>query len=292
MKRLLISLILVAPLITGCAYVDTRVTLNDDRSASVVTSLTYKGNLADTTDTNAVNIAENYEKFVGSDYKVEKAYQDRLSTITATKSVRDLRKNDLDLSSLGFKTNLPSNKFIEIKKNFLITSYNIDSEFDPKAHSDDLLIMADKSEIENPKQTLVPEYYQKYGDLDELEPPVEREDDFAANIDEDTKQFVQDTVEDIDNKIAEEKQEEFHSSFSIKVPAFASYNNADNVEGNIYTWNIKKDEPTVIKLQYVKYSGAAIGIVLTLCVILLILFALRIRRHDAQKRVDNNDNIV
>ena len=35
--------------------------------------------------------------------------------------------------------------------------------------------------------------------------------------------------------------------------SFASFNNADSISGNVYTWNLKEDEPTNIKLQYVQY---------------------------------------
>ncbi len=293
MKKLLISLLLVAPLITGCAYVDTRVNLDDNNSASVVTSLTYKGNLNDDSDVDAYNIKANYEKFLDSDYKVQTAYQKKLSTITAAKSVKNIKYKDLDLSSLGFKSNLPSKKFIEIKKNFLITSYNIDCEYDAKAQKDALTLITE-NELNKPAATgtLVPEYYQKYGDMSEMEPPAVRDDDLAANLDEDTKQFVKETVAEMDNSAVKKAREAFQSSFSIKVPSFASYNNADSVEGNVYIWKLKNDAVTSIKLQYVRYSGAAIAIVLIFGIILLLLFARRIIKHDSQKRVDNNDNIV
>ena len=293
MKKLLISLLLVAPLITGCAYVDTRVNLNDDNSASVVTSLTYKGNLDDETDVDAYNIKTNFEKFLDSDYDLQTAFQKKLSTITAAKEVKNLKYKDLDLSSLGFKSNLPSKKFIEIRKNFLITSYNIDCEYDAHSQKNNLTILAEgELNAVAPQPSLVPEYYQKYGDMAEMEPPEVREDDLAANLDEDTKQFVEETVDEMDSAPAKPVPDDFQASFSVKVPSFASYNNADTVEGNVYTWKIKQDAVTKIKLQYVRYSGAAIAIVLIFAIILLYLFARRIIRHDSQKRVDNNDNIV
>ena len=57
MKKILISLLLLVPLLTGCANVDTRININDDYSASVVTSLTYQGDLSSSTDTLANSIA-------------------------------------------------------------------------------------------------------------------------------------------------------------------------------------------------------------------------------------------
>ena len=37
-------------------------------------------------------------------------------------------------------------------------------------------------------------------------------------------------------------------SFSIKTPAFASYNNADSVSGTVYSWEI--DERSLLKLSF------------------------------------------
>lgn len=293
MKKLLISLFLVMPIITGCAYVDTRINLNDDNSASVATSLTYKGNLDDASDVDAYNIKSNYERFLDKDYRLDIASQKKLSTITATKNVKNLKYKDLDLSSLGFKSNLPSKRFIEIKKNFLITSYNIDCEYDAVAQKNNLILTTEDALNKTlPEETLIPEYYQKYGDMSEMEPPEVRDDDLAANLDEDTKQFVKNSIDEQTNPAESVLSNDFESTFSVKVPSFASYNNADSVEGNVYTWKLRNDGITKIKLQYVRYSGAAIGVVLIFAILLLFLFARRIIRHDSQKRIDNNDNIV
>ena len=140
------------------------------------------------------------------------------------------------------------------------------------------------------KTGLSAEYYHKYGDMAELEPPVQ--DNFISeNLDESTKQLVKDSIVEPD-KAANTTGAEFKSSFSIQVPSIASYNNADSVSGNVYTWNLKEDSPTVIKLQYVQYSGFAILFVIALGILLLILLAKRIIKHDSQKRMDNVDNIV
>ena len=45
MKKVIISLLLFVPLLTGCTNIDTQVTINNDKSASVVSSLTYQGGL-------------------------------------------------------------------------------------------------------------------------------------------------------------------------------------------------------------------------------------------------------
>ena len=115
MKKLLISLVMLVPLLTGCANVDTMLTINDDKSASIVTSLTYRGNLSSKSDIIAMKISESYNKFLDSGYKIETMNSDKLSTITASKDVKDLSRMDLDLASLGLVSNLPSKKFVEVK---------------------------------------------------------------------------------------------------------------------------------------------------------------------------------
>ena len=80
--------------------------------------------------------------------------------------------------------------------------------------------------------------------------------------------------------------------FSIQLPSYASYNNADSVVDNVYYWNIKKDEPTEIKLQYIKYSDWGLAFVILLGILLLVYVAKRIIRRDTTKRIDNIENIV
>ena len=64
MKKVIVSLFLLVPLLTGCTNIDTQVTINDDRSASVATSLTYEGNLSDSSDIAALTITDNYAKYL------------------------------------------------------------------------------------------------------------------------------------------------------------------------------------------------------------------------------------
>lgn len=291
MKKLIISLLLLVPVLSGCANVDTMLTINDDKSASVVTSLSYQGDLTSKADYVAVNIANNYKNYIDSAYKIDEAYGAKLSTITATKSVKNLSKNDLDLSTLGFKTNLPDKRFIDVKKSFLVTSYNVDLEYNFPEQAKLLKTFEVEQKNTQVQKEFVPEYFQKYADLDEIEPTKTQDEDLISNLDDDTKQFVKDSIieENVDNETV---KPEFTTSFSIQVPSFASFNNADSVKGNVYTWNIKKDAPTVIKLQYVRYSGFAIGFVIMLGIILLVILAGKILKHDSQKRIDNVDNIV
>ena len=293
MKKLLISLVMLVPLVTGCANVDTMLTINDDKSASVVTSVAYRGDLSSKTDIVAMKISDSYKKFLDPSYKVETVNSAKLSTITATKSVKDLSRMDLDLSSLDLVSNLPSKRFIEVKKSFLLSSFNIDLTCDESKYGvelgDDIYTSSsDFSQLE---------ILGKDSDLIDKK-DVETSDfsaDLVNNMDDDTKReilgFFNDEGENVVDS-ASEPQAEFVNSFSIKVPSIASFNNADVINGNIYTWNIKKDEPTEIKLQYVQYSGFAIAFVILLGILLLVVLAGKILKHDAQKRVDNNDNIV
>lgn len=286
MKKIIISLLLLTPFLTGCTNIDSQLTLNDDKSASIVTSLAYEGNLLNQDDVVAQTVVSNYEKFLDPLYDVETAYSDKLSTITATKSVKNIQHVDLDLSSLGFKSNLPDGKFVEVKKNFLVTSFNIDLTYNyPEQVSK--VEKIEKQVKTKETKTLQPEYLQKYGDASEMQPAdVENREDFMDHLDPDAKMLIKEDEEDAKNSTSK-TDNKMNMSFSIKVPSFASYNNADNINLNVYSWNILKDQPTLIKLQYVQYSGFAIGFVIVAGIALLIFLASKIKKHDAQRRIDN-----
>ena len=286
MKKIIISLLLLTPFLTGCTNIDSQLTLNDDKSASIVTSLAYEGNLLNQDDVVAQTVVSNYEKFLDPLYDVETAYSDKLSTITATKSVKNIQHVDLDLSSLGFKSNLPDGKFVEVKKNFLVTSFNIDLTYNyPEQVSK--VERIEKQVKTKETKTLQPEYLQKYGDDSEIQPAdVETREDFMDHLDPDAKMLIKEDDEDAKTSTSK-TDNKMNMSFSIKVPSFASYNNADNINLNVYSWNILKDQPTLIKLQYVQYSGFAIGFVIVAGIALLIFLASKIKKHDAQRRIDN-----
>ncbi len=286
MKKIIISLLLLTPFLTGCTNIDSQLTLNDDKSASIVTSLAYEGNLLNQDDVVAQTVVSNYEKFLDPLYDVETAYSDKLSTITATKSVKNIQHVDLDLSSLGFKSNLPDGKFVEVKKNFLVTSFNIDLTYNyPEQVSK--VEKIEKQVKTKETKTLQPEYLQKYGDASEIQPAdVETREDFMDHLDPDAKMLIKEDDEDAKTSTSK-TDNKMNMSFSIKVPSFASYNNADNINLNVYSWNILKDQPTLIKLQYVQYSGFAIGFVIVAGIALLIFLASKIKKHDAQRRIDN-----
>lgn len=287
MKKVIVSLFLLVPLLTGCTNIDTQVTINDDRSASVATSLTYEGNLSDSSDIVALTITDNYAKFLDPLYTSQEAYGKKLSTITASKSVKDLKYDDLDLSSLGFTSNLPSGKFIEVKKSFLVSSFNIDATYNLKNQIKKVK-KAEKTKQIKRAEGLDPVYLKEYGEPSEYDvDDSAKEDIFAQNLDDSTKEFVNKNLQQNEENKKEPSIKDLKASFSVKVPTFASSNNADSVSGNVYTWDISQDGPTVIKLQYVQYSGFAIAFVILVGILALVLLARKILKHDTQKRIDN-----
>lgn len=287
MKKVIVSFFLLVPLLTGCTNIDTQVTINDDRSASVATSLTYEGNLSDSSDIAALTITDNYAKFLDPLYTSQEAYGKKLSTITASKSVKDLKYDDLDLSSLGFTSNLPSGKFIEVKKSFLVSSFNIDATYNLKNQIKKVK-KAEKTKQIKRAEGLDPVYLKEYGDPSEYDVDNSaKEDIFAQNLDDSTKEFVNKNLQQNEENKKEPSIKDLKASFSVKVPTFASSNNADSVSGNVYTWDISQDGPTVIKLQYVQYSGFAIAFVILVGILVLVLLARKILKHDTQKRIDN-----
>ena len=294
MKKLLISLVLLIPLVSGCASIDTKITINDDKSATVGTSLAYKGNLADGDNIAALNISNNYKNFIDKYYKTDVVTSEKLSTINAIKKVNNIEKEDLNLTSLGFESNLPSKKFIEVKKNFMIKSYNIDLIYNFPKVAKSLKLPEASDEILK-KSGLEPEYYHRYIAQDDVNEANfdTTEYDMASNLDDSAKMLVKEDIEDANRADKKEKSDKIlNLTFSVEVPSFASYNNADSSNGNVYTWNINQNEPTQIKLQYVCYSGWAFTFIILAGILFLAYVAKRIRRRDSQKRIDNIENII
>ena len=222
MKKIIISLLLLTPFLAGCTNIDSQLTLNDDKSASIVTSLAYEGNLLNQADKVAQTVTNNYEKFLDPIYNVETVYSDKLSTITATKSVKNVQHVDLDLSSLGFKSNLPDGKFVEVKKNFLVTSFNIDLTYDYPAQVSKIQKVEQKVDAAKGTKGLQPEYLQKYGDASEIQPAdVDAREDFSEHLDPSAKVLIKeddaDAVAETDN--SKKQEDKMNMSFSVKVPS-------------------------------------------------------------------------
>lgn len=294
MKKIFILLALLIPFVTGCATIDTKLTLNDDKSASIGSSLTYDGNLSDMDNVIARNIADIYKGFIDKYYKTDIVTSQKLSTINAIKRVKNVEKEDIDLSSLGFESALASKKFVEVKKNFIIKSYNINLIYNfPKVAK--TIKLDNVSDDVLKKEGLEPEYYHRYIAQDVYNEANydTSEYDMAANLDESAKMLYKQDLEDANRDNKNKKSDKnLNLSFSIEVPSFASSNNADFVNGNVYTWKIKQNGPTQIKLQYVCYSGWALTFIVIIGILFLVYVAKRIRRRDSQKRIDNIENII
>lgn len=298
MKKLLISMLILVPLLTGCANVDTKITINDDKSATVATSVSYEGDLANDKDAVAVLIHDNFSKYLDKSYKVDKAFNSKLSTIIATKDTKNVQVKDLDLSSLGFVSNLPDKKFIDYKKRFLAKSYNIDMTYDFTQEAAKYAEAAEKTAKapaakEVKKDGLNPEYYEQYMDPNDV---ATEDNEFAQNVDETVvKPAAPEEPKPQDDKApakAPAADVPLTMSVSIQVPGFAFVNNADSSSGNLYTWNIKQDEPTNIKIQYVKYNGFGIFTIIAAGIVILVLGAKKIIKHENQKRIGNSSNLA
>lgn len=285
MKKILISMLVIVPLLCGCTNVNTTLTLNKDKSATVSTVLNYEGDVTEKGNFSAETIQNNYKKFLDDGYKVEVTNKKDGSKITAEKSVKNIKKQDLDLSSLGFVSKLADGRFVEVKRNFFVTSYNISMTYDLKGQLDKIII----TDIENVEGGLKPEYLQKYAQRDSLSTNTDTgRADFIANFENNS--IAKENAQKIkDEKVSAHNDLLIQPTFSIKLPALASYNNADTADGTLYSWKIKPDKVTDIELQYVVYSGWAIGFLLLVGLALLIYLARRILRHDANKRIGTNN---
>lgn len=296
MKKLLVSLLLLIPFCSGCSTISTNLTINKDKSVSVKTLLDFDGNFDDSRDLEALTVLKNYGSFFDEDYKVKLNSGVSASTLQAEKSVKNIFRKDIDLSSLGFESNLSNKKFISVRKNFFVSSYNIDMIYNlPETASEIDFIKADTSNNSGGKSSMTPEYLQKYADKSGL---VTREkdevDDFRANLDSSTYILAGQNAKDAAKK--PKKKYDFdinklNTTFSITLPAPASFNNADVKSGNTYIWNLRKDTPTVIRLQYVVYSGFAMTFFIILGIALLVYFAKRILRHDSLKGVNRTTDL-
>ena len=71
MKKILVSMLVIVPLLCGCTNINTTLTLNKDKSATVSTVLNYEGDVLEKGSFSAETIQNNYKKFLDDDYKVE-----------------------------------------------------------------------------------------------------------------------------------------------------------------------------------------------------------------------------
>lgn len=290
MKKIIITLLFIIPFLSGCAKVNTNLTINNDKSAQVEVKML---SLPSARPLELATMSANVDNFINKSYDIKNNSSLKNIDIVAKKSVKNLFKEDLDLSSLGFITKHESGRFIDVKHNFFVTSYNIHLIYKFPESEKKVILVKDLKPVV--KDGLQPEYFQKYADAN-LIPDVDNvgKADFIANFDQNliseeeiANYKTKEVVVDDDYKLFDINN--FNSAFSIILPSFASYNNAQKVNGNMYTWQISKTEPTEIILQYVVYNSFAISFVLLICIAGLIYLARRIYKHEAQKRIGNNN---
>jgi len=292
MKKLIITLILLLPFVSGCTNITTNLTINNDKTASIENTLTYNGNLNNKKDLIALTINKNYKKFLDNHYLVDKIIEKDKSKIVAKKHVKNLYYTDLEFTSLGFKTNHPNNRFISVKKNFFVTSYNIDMTYNLQKTKKDVELIKNLNQQKKSSNFITPEYLSKYGEKQRnLDDDFGRKD-IKDNLDPSIYMLAKETNKDNKredtpiNKNVNYNISDLGATFTVTLPAFASYNNADNNIGTIYSWKIRKDSPTNIKLQYVVYSNFAIIFLIITGILVLLYLSHRILRHDSLKGVN------
>lgn len=294
MKKLILTLLFIIPFLSGCASINANLSINNDKSAQFSLNMVSD---AKAKPQELLTMKSNVKKFLNdSDYKIEdKSISDKVF-ISAQKKSKNLVKEDIDLSSLGFVTKLPTGNFIDVKHNFFVTMYNIDMVYDSKINQKKIEYVTDSDISSN--DSFKPEYLQKYADVSNIKDEDLVESDFLANIDPNV----------LSNKVEDKKSEtssadvkavkndyklfdlnNLNTKFSISLPSQASSNNAQIVNGNVYIWELSKTSPTEIRLIYFVYSGFAISFILLLGIGLIVYLAYRIYRHESLKRIGNNN---
>ena len=295
MRKLVITLLFLLPFISGCAKIDSNLTINNNKSAQIEVRM-ISDKQARPLEIATMNA--NIKRFTDKDYLINDESTYKKIKVTAVKKVKNLTKQDLDLSSLGFVTKLPSGRFIDINHNFFVTSYNIHMVYNLAGQKNKVLYVKDIKKKNIKESGLIPEYLQKYGDS--VENPVN-----SMNVNASRADFIENFDQNLinDTPIKNHKTEEIEvkddyklfdisslgSRFTITLPSFASYNNAQKTENGVYVWDLSADKPVEIKLQYVVYSSFAISFLFLAGILFLIYIARRIHRHDTLKRIGNNN---
>lgn len=293
MRKLFITLLFLVPFISGCAKVETNLTINKNKSAQVeVRMLSDK----EARPLELATMNYNIKRFLDKNYTVSDESTYKKINVTAVKKVKNLTKQDIDLKSLGFVSKSKSGRFVDIKHNFFVTLYDIHMVYNIPTQKNKVAYVKQLTKKKSSKTALTPEYLQKYGDNINIlsNPDVVSDLDFAQNfdpnfIDEDIKPNAKTKEIDVEDDYKLFDINNFNSRFTIKLPSFASYNNATRIENGIYVWDLNKFEPTEIKLQYIVYSGFAITLLFLAGILFLIYIARRVHRHDTLKRIGNNN---
>lgn len=293
MKRIIIILLFLCPFVAGCGNINANLDFLNKNT------VLFSANL--NTDKEAdqeeiLLIKNNYKQFLDDDYITDITFSNDSANIEAVKLSKNIKNNDLDLSSIGFKSNLKSGKFIEVKRNIFITSFNVDLTYDLPSQTKKIITPA-ISDSKSQVTGLKPEYLQKYGDtqisFDDTQGSINQ--DLRNNLDGEyaDKNIIDKELEQEDDTGISEKSTNkknvFNPQFSITLPSLASFNNADSVVNKTYYWTIRKNSPTNIKLQYVIYNGFTIALLIFGVFGILFIIAKKILKHDAQKRIGANN---
>lgn len=288
MKKLILMLLMFLPFMTGCSKIDANIDFIDTKNVFFSANL----NTDETVSPKEIKIIkQNFKNYIDDDYVTDVFFSQDAAKIEAVKLSKNIKRNDINLSSLGFKTKNKSGRFIDVKQNIFVTLYNVDLVYDLDRQADKI----NKKIIEKEKefQPLKPVYLQKYGDEEiSLEDPQKTIDaDFKANFDDDMITRILPSKVDSDDDSQNEKLDiaDLDLQFSVTLPSRASYNNADRVDENTYYWFIKTGKPIKIKLQYIVYNSFGITVFLLIVFGLLFLIARKILKHDAQKRIGTNN---
>lgn len=292
MKKIIITLLLLTPFLSGCTNIDANLSINNDRAAKMEIQINTDKNI---NPLEVATINKNIKKFTDKSYKIKNNSTYKKIDLTATKSVKNLANEDMDLSSLGFVTKLESGKFIDVKKNFFVTSYNINMIYNLKNQQKKIEYIKDIKKIQKPG--LTPEYL-KYADTADLDEStgIDKQD-FIDNFDKDLLDGEELQTKTIKNTKEIEVKDDYilfdnntlKTTFSISLPFPASYNNAQRTDGSIYIWDLDNKKPTEITMQYIVYSGFSIALFFLAGILLLIYLARRIYKHDTLKRIGNNN---
>lgn len=290
MKKIFLTLLFLIPFLSGCASIDTNLTINKNKSAGLEVKMISN---SDALPLELATMKDNISNFVDNSYKITDNSTSKSVNVIAIKEVKNLKDEDIDMSSLGFVSKLPSGRFVEIKHNFFVTSYNIHLVYNLSAKQKSVkLVKTIKKDVNNALDPEYLKYAETYSDNDISPARQDFIDNFDKNLldtpaDSTLSNTKEISVEDSNHKLFDISS--LTPTFSVKLPYFASYNNADKVIGTVYTWNINKSAPTEIKLQYVVYSGFSISLMIIAGILLLIYLARRIHRHDTLKRIGNNN---
>ena len=295
MKKLILTLVFLIPFVSGCATINTNLTINKNKSAQVEVRM-FSNKQARPLE--IATMEANIKRFADKDYKIKDESTYKIINVTAVKKVKNLAKEDLDLSSLGFVTKLDSGRFIDVKNNFFVTSYNIHMVYNLPDQVKKVLYAKNLTKKSGTKSGLVPEYLQNSESVFNpvnSDAPSGLSADFIANFDpnfleEDTATIKSETKEiEVEDDYKQFDINNLNSKFTVSLPTFASFNNAHKIENGVYVWELSKTAQTEIKLQYVVYSGFAITLLILAGILFLIYIARRVHRHDTLKRIGNNN---